>query len=108
MGQRDRIKGWLYVGAAGNPLIPPRAASGMTAFPGTEGCLLLHSKVMNATFWEMFCLPNLVISSPLLSGGEFHYCSSINLSLPQVSYESGNQIKFKSLRKLKLKIPSSR
>ena len=61
-------------------------ASGKTAFPGTEGCLLLPSKVTNATFWEMFCLPSLVISSSLLSGGEFHYCSSINLSLRQVSW----------------------
>lgn len=50
-GQRGREKGWLYAGAAGNPLTPPRAARGETTFPGTEGCLLLHSRVVNAMFW---------------------------------------------------------
>lgn len=50
-GQRGREKGWLYAGAAGNPLTPPRVARGETTFPGTEGCLLLHSRVGNATFW---------------------------------------------------------
>lgn len=35
-GTKGQIKGWLYVGAAGNPLIPLRAASGNTALPRAQ------------------------------------------------------------------------
>lgn len=85
-------------------LNPPIKASGKTTFQGTERSLLLHKKATDcyALGNILSVFHSLVISSPLPSRVESR-CQSTNLSLLQVSYDFGNQIKLKSARELNLK-----
>ena len=77
----------------------PIKANGQTSFPGTEGCLLFHSKAAGYSRRYFLCFSQF-ISLPLPSRVKSHYGQSTNHSLSQVRYNFGNQRKFKRIREL--------